>query len=128
MDDIDGTSGSYRDRTADVLAKFHALFVGPNGTLGCAKVTQHRILMTSDRPVRVPLSRLARGKRVAAEAAVDEISQRVMVDPSSSWYPSLVVLIPRKYGSLRYCVHCRKLNEIAHKDAYPLPCTADLPE
>ena len=126
LDKIDGILEAQRDKIADVLTRFQDLFVGPDGRLGRTNVTQHRILTTSDRPVRVPPRRLARGKRAAAEAAVDDMLQKGVVEPSASPYSSPVVLIPKKDGSLRFCVDYRRLNEITHKDAYPLPCIADI--
>ena len=40
--------------------------------------------------------------------------------PNSLW-ASMVVLVWKKYGSLRFCIDLRKLNSWTVKDAYPLP-------
>ena len=77
----DGISGLIRDWIADVLAKSRDLFVDPDKTLGCTRVTEHRNLTTSDRPIRVPLRRLAIAKRAAAQAAVDEMLHRGVLGP-----------------------------------------------
>ena len=109
-----------------VLTKYQDLFVGPDGNLGRTSVTRHRILTKIDKPVRIPPRRLGRDKRKIAEDAVDDMLERGVIEPSSSPYCSPVVLIPKKDGSVRFCVDYRRLNDVTHKDAYPLPRIADI--
>lgn len=44
-----------------------------------------------------------------------------VVEPSSSPWPSPIVLVRKKDNSLRYCIDYRKLNEVTVKDCYPIP-------
>ncbi|GBL91308.1 Retrovirus-related Pol polyprotein from transposon 297 [Araneus ventricosus] len=44
-----------------------------------------------------------------------------IIEESSRPLASPIVLVRKKYGSTRFCVDYRKLNEIAIKDSYPLP-------
>ncbi len=44
-----------------------------------------------------------------------------VVQPSSSPWASPIVLVKKKDNSFRFCVDYRKLNDVTHKDAYPLP-------
>lgn len=44
-----------------------------------------------------------------------------VIQPSSSPWASPIVLV-RKDSIARFCVDYHKVNEVTHKDAYPLPC------
>ena len=59
---------------------------------------------------------------------VDEVRQHIQemldggaIHPSQSLWCNAIVLIRKKYGSLRFCIDFHRLNEHTKKDTYPLP-------
>ena len=44
-----------------------------------------------------------------------------VVEPVTTEWASPVVLVPKTYGTLRFCVDYGKLNALTVKDSYPLP-------
>ena len=54
------------------------------------------------------------------------MGQQKLIEPSNSPWASLVVLVKKQNGSLRFCVDYRKLNAVTQRDNYPLPQVDDL--
>ena len=67
-------------------------------------------------PQHLPFSR-----REKVAELIDKMMRKGVVQPSTSAWASPIVLVPKKDGSLRFCVDYRKLNAIIKKDVYPLP-------
>ena len=44
-----------------------------------------------------------------------------MIEPSISPYSSPIVLVPKKDGSVRFCIDFGKLNKVTEFDAEPMP-------
>ena len=49
------------------------------------------------------------------------MERATVVERAASEWASLVVLIPRKDGEMRFCVDYRNLNALRKRYSYPLP-------
>ncbi|GBN82999.1 hypothetical protein AVEN_188275-1 [Araneus ventricosus] len=65
--------------------------------------------------------RMSLAKKEEAECLVKEMMDNGIIGESSGPSVSPIVLVKKKNGSTRFCVDCRKLNEITIKDSYLLP-------
>ena len=59
-------------------------------------------------------------------AQVQQMLASYVIRPSNSPWASLVILVRKKDGSLRFCIDFRQHNEATVKDAHPLPRIDDL--
>ena len=55
------------------------------------------------------------------EAEIQEMIDLDVIEPSISPYSSPVVLVPKKDGSVRFCIDFRKVNKVTEFDAEPMP-------
>ena len=49
-----------------------------------------------------------------------------MIEPSISPYSSTIVFVPKKDGSVRFCIDFRKLNKVTEFNAEPMPNMAEV--
>ncbi|CAF5038797.1 unnamed protein product, partial [Rotaria magnacalcarata] len=57
---------------------------------------------------------------------IDKLLKQGTIEESISPWSSPIVLIRKKYGSVRFCIDFRKLNNITTKDAFPMPRIDDI--
>ena len=55
------------------------------------------------------------------EYEIDEMIELGVIEPSISPYSSPIVLVPKKDGSVRFCIDFHKLNKVTEFDAEPMP-------
>jgi len=108
------------DRIRAVLRRHEAMWSGQ--ALGAFKATRHHMELTPGaKSVRVP-TRQAGPKALEAEAAEVELQLAAdVIEPTSSEWGFPVVLVPKKDGTLRFCVNYRLLIAVCKRDSYPLP-------
>ena len=88
---------------------------------GRTNLIKHRIETGNNPPVRQPVRRISPHKREEASRLLKEMLDKKVIQPSSSPWASPIVLVPKKDGSVRFCINYRKVNAITRRDAYPLP-------
>ena len=54
------------------------------------------------------------------ESEIDEMIELGVIEPSISPYSLPIVLVPKKDGSVRFCIDFRKLNKVTEFDAEPM--------
>ena len=54
------------------------------------------------------------------EAHLEKMLENGVIQPSSSEWASVPVLVRKKDGGMRWCIDYRKLNSVTIKDVYPL--------
>ena len=89
--------------------------------LKCTELTRH-VIDTNRHAAIKQLPRITPfALRKQMEKMVDEMLERGVVQHLHSPWESLVVLVAKKDGKLRYCVDYRHLNSITKIDTFPLP-------
>ena len=121
-EDLDTGTLNPEDREALLdLIKKHSVCFSWNGELGTCELIEHRIPLTSNKPIRRPAYQVAHTQREFIESEVREMLKKGVIEPSVSPYAAGVVLVPKKTGELRFCVDYRGLNQVTISDHYPLP-------
>lgn len=107
-----------------VLSQYAHIFATNPDNLDRTNVLSHRI-DTEGAPIRQGVRRVPLPQREEIRKLLKEMQERDIIVPSKSPWASPIVLVPKKDGSIRLCVDYRKVNEITHKDAYPIPRVDD---
>lgn len=115
-----------RESLVKLLTEFSDIFSKGPLDMGKTDIVNHKIDTGNSAPIRQPLRRVPFSKRKEVEKMVNEMLDQDVIEPSSSPWASPIVIVPKKDGSLRFCVDYRKLNNITKKDAYPLPRIDDI--
>ena len=105
----------------ELLYEFRDVFVGRDFTLGSTSVVEHEI-HTHGPPIRQPFRRQNPDvRRQEQEQLKEMLEQRIVKSSSSPWAFPLVMVKKKKDGTLSFCIDFWKQNDVAIKDAHPLP-------
>ncbi|CAF1174537.1 unnamed protein product, partial [Didymodactylos carnosus] len=89
---------------------------------GRTNVVKHHIDVGDSRPIKQGSYRLLNPERKATcTKQTVEMLNNDIAEPSFGPWASPVTLVPKKDGTLRFCIDFRKLNEVTVKDTYPIP-------
>lgn len=86
----------------------------------------HRIDTGEHPPISVPPYRVPPGKKEIMRKEIDKMLAEGVIEEADSEWTSPVVLVPKKNGTIRFCVDYRNLNKITRADKYPLPLIDEL--
>ncbi|KAJ0044064.1 hypothetical protein NL108_006172 [Boleophthalmus pectinirostris] len=97
-------------------------------TPGFTSLVQHKIRLKKDAPVRQRSYRIPERLVPVLQKEIKLMLELGIIEVSSSEWCSPIVLVPKKDGSLRFCIDFRYLNAISNFDPYPMPRIDDLLE
>jgi len=107
-------------RIRHMLGQHQAMWTGQ--ALGVIKATKHRIdLYAGARPARFATRLAGHPSQEAETAEVQRPLEADVIEPTASEWGFSVVLVPKKDGTLRFCVDYGLLNVVTKKDSYLLP-------
>ncbi|KAL2102386.1 hypothetical protein ACEWY4_001554 [Coilia grayii] len=89
---------------------------------------EHDLHLKDSTPVRQRMYRIPERLLPALQEELDVMKRLKVIERSSSSWSSPVVLVPKKDGSIRFCIDFRQLNAQSTFDAYPMPRLEDLIE
>ena len=113
-----------REQLQSLLSQYQDTF---NDNRGKTNLCTHMIeLKPGTRPIRLTPYRVHPEKSLQIRKELDLMIKMGVIEESNSHWPSLVVLIPKPDGSIRFRVDYRRLNDVTAADAYPLPRVEDL--
>ncbi|KAE8207700.1 hypothetical protein CF327_g7275, partial [Tilletia walkeri] len=105
------------------LLRRHTGAFALDGRPGLIRDAEMTIPLQDDASLRPEAPRRASPeKRAAMDAAIEQLLDWKVIEPSSSPV-SFPVLMIRQYGKWRFCVDYRQLNSATVSDRYPLPTT-----
>ena len=114
-----------RAKFTTLLLQYADIFDGPGDKLGRTTKLKHTINTGTFVPNCQRSRRTPPAQREIVRGLLDEMKANDIIQPSCTGWSSPIVLARKKDDGVRFCVDYRRLNEITHKDAYPLPCIDD---
>ena len=81
---------------------------------------QHDIKLLTSEPIRTKGYSTPYKTRSVMETEIQDMLDLGVIEPSISPYSSPVILVPKRDGSVRFCIDFRKLNKVTEFDAEPM--------
>jgi len=123
---LDTLSPDEAEQLRNLIREFSDIFALDDSELGCTDVLRHSVDTGNHLPIKQQPFRTPVVRRENVAEMISAMEKYGVVQPSTSPWASPVVLVPKKDGSLRFCVDYRKLNSVTRKDVYPLPRIDDI--
>ena len=101
------------------------MFAFSDNQLGRTSLVWHTIDTGDALPVKQRPYRTTRDNKQEIDHQVNDMLQRGIIQELVSPWSSLVVLVKKKDGEMRFCSDFRSVNKITKKDSFPMPLVAD---
>ncbi|XP_026428676.1 uncharacterized protein LOC113324580 [Papaver somniferum] len=109
-----------------LLHEFDDIFQEPT-QLPPQRNLDHKIpLQPNSAPINLRSYKSPYIKKGVVEQLVQEILKSSIIQPSNSSFASPILLVKKNDNTWRFCVDCRKLNNITVKDKFPIPIIEEL--
>ena len=99
-------------RLKQVVGQFDIVFALAGEDLGCTALVQHKIDTADHPPIKQYPRRTPFAQRAKIAAMISDMEAKGVGSPSISPWVSPIVLVPKKDGTIRFCVDFRRLNVI----------------
>ena len=96
-------------------------------TPGRTPLVEHHVRLKAPGPVRLPGYRIPAQLLPKIRQEVENRLELGLIEPSHSEWSCPMMLVPKKDGSMRFCMDFKKLNSISAFDPYPMP-RVDVPD
>ncbi len=83
-------------------------------------------MLKPDAVVKRQSYRMPERFQVTLQEELDLMLRLGIIEPSNSEWCHPIVLVPKKDGSIRFCIDFRYLNSVSQFDSYPTPRISDL--
>ena len=100
------------EKLKNMLIEYSQVFAKDKKDLGSCPYLKHKINMGTALPIRKPPRRLPLGKREIEQKEMHSMLEKGIIQPSISPWSALIVLVPKKDGSTRFCVDGNKGDEL----------------
>jgi len=88
---------------------------------GPTNKVEHNIRLRDSTPIKQRYRPRNLAMQAIINKEVDEMLEQGVIEPSHSPWSSPIVIVKKKDGKFRFCIDFRRVNDVTHKDAYPLP-------
>ena len=102
-----------KNKLQNLVNEFSDVF---NNQPGRTNVIEHRIILTTDKPIRQCPYRIPKAYRDKVKKEIEEMKENGIIRKSKSELASPLVIVPKKDGSLRLCVDFLKLSIYSRHD------------
>ena len=111
----------FQARLSDMFQRNLSTFALNDLELGRTNIVKHKVDTQGHDPIYQRPRRNTHSSRAIEEEHINKMLTQGAIIPSCSPWSSPVVIVPKKDGSLRFCIDFRRLNAITKKDKYPIP-------
>ena len=104
-----------------LLERYRGIFAFKGDPLGKINNWVHHIDTGEHPPIKQNPYRTSEAQKLQIQECVNDMMEKGVIVPCVSSWSSPVTLVPKKDGTIRFCIDYRKLNAITKDDLYPIP-------